>query len=79
MTNTTTVNTTVLPSVLLTERIDFITKHMHAVVCTWAVAHLSGCCCVFSQEEVITTSGGELLLDSCKLRGSTPDYGGLFQ
>ncbi|KAG7325079.1 hypothetical protein KOW79_011395 [Hemibagrus wyckioides] len=33
----------------------------------------------FHKEEVITTSGGELLLDSCKLRGSTPDYGGLFQ
>lgn len=50
---------------------------MHAVVCTWAVANLSGC--VFSQEEVITTSGGELLLDSCKLKGSMPDYGGLFE
>lgn len=76
---TTTVCTTVLPSVPLTEIIDFFTKHMHVVVGTWAVAHLSGCWCVFPQEEVITTSGGELLLDSCKLRGSTPAYGGLFQ
>ncbi|XP_053368045.1 SH2 domain-containing protein 4B isoform X1 [Clarias gariepinus] len=33
----------------------------------------------FHKEEAITTSGGELLLDSCKHRGSTPDYGGLFQ
>ncbi|TSK14739.1 SH2 domain-containing protein 4B [Bagarius yarrelli] len=33
----------------------------------------------FHKEEVITTSGGELLLDSCKHKGSTIDYGGLFQ
>ncbi|KAI5623289.1 SH2 domain-containing protein 4B-like [Silurus asotus] len=33
----------------------------------------------FHKEEVITTSGGELLLDSCKFKGSEPDYGGLFQ
>ncbi|XP_060794981.1 SH2 domain-containing protein 4B [Neoarius graeffei] len=33
----------------------------------------------FHKEEVITTSGGELLLDSCKLKGSAPDFGGLFQ
>uniref|UniRef100_A0A3B3S3J6 SH2 domain containing 4B n=1 Tax=Paramormyrops kingsleyae TaxID=1676925 RepID=A0A3B3S3J6_9TELE len=31
------------------------------------------------QEEVITTSGGELLQESCKPRLSSPDYGGLFQ
>ncbi|XP_036404692.1 SH2 domain-containing protein 4B-like [Megalops cyprinoides] len=32
----------------------------------------------FHREEVITTSGGELLQESCKHRGSS-DYGGLFQ
>ncbi|KAG9267860.1 SH2 domain-containing protein 4B-like [Astyanax mexicanus] len=33
----------------------------------------------FHKEEVITTSGGELLQESCRLKGSSPDYGGLFQ
>ncbi|XP_048844230.1 SH2 domain-containing protein 4B [Brienomyrus brachyistius] len=33
----------------------------------------------FHREEVITTSGGELLQESCKARLSSPDYGGLFQ
>uniref|UniRef100_A0A4W4EFQ0 SH2 domain-containing protein n=1 Tax=Electrophorus electricus TaxID=8005 RepID=A0A4W4EFQ0_ELEEL len=33
----------------------------------------------FHKEEVITTSGGELLQESCKLRCSIQDYGGLFQ
>ncbi|KAG7492456.1 hypothetical protein MATL_G00014610 [Megalops atlanticus] len=33
----------------------------------------------FHREEVITTSGGELLQESCKHRGSSSDYGGLFQ
>uniref|UniRef100_A0A3B4BS33 SH2 domain-containing protein n=1 Tax=Pygocentrus nattereri TaxID=42514 RepID=A0A3B4BS33_PYGNA len=33
----------------------------------------------FHKEEVITTSGGELLQDSCRLKCSSPDYGGLFQ
>nr|XP_023676143.1 SH2 domain-containing protein 4B [Paramormyrops kingsleyae] len=33
----------------------------------------------FHKEEVITTSGGELLQESCKPRLSSPDYGGLFQ
>ncbi|XP_051524076.1 SH2 domain-containing protein 4B [Myxocyprinus asiaticus] len=32
----------------------------------------------FHKEEVITTSGGELLKDSCRPRSSTADYGGLF-
>ncbi|XP_051958625.1 SH2 domain-containing protein 4B [Xyrauchen texanus] len=32
----------------------------------------------FHKEEVITTSGGELLQDSCRPRSSTADYGGLF-
>ncbi|KAI7797002.1 SH2 domain-containing protein 4B [Triplophysa rosa] len=32
----------------------------------------------FHKEEVITTSGGELLQDSCRLRSSTADQGGLF-
>ncbi|KAL1264517.1 hypothetical protein QQF64_004872 [Cirrhinus molitorella] len=32
----------------------------------------------FHKEEVITTSGGELLQDPCRPRSSTPDYGGLF-
>ncbi|XP_016104246.1 SH2 domain-containing protein 4B-like [Sinocyclocheilus grahami] len=33
----------------------------------------------FHKEEVITTSGGELLQDPCRQRSSTADYGGLFQ
>ncbi|KAG9338327.1 hypothetical protein JZ751_025883 [Albula glossodonta] len=33
----------------------------------------------FLGEEVITTSGGELLQESCKQRSSSSDYGGLFQ
>ncbi|XP_052426780.1 SH2 domain-containing protein 4B [Carassius gibelio] len=33
----------------------------------------------FHKEEVITTSGGELLQDPCRPRSSTADYGGLFQ
>ncbi|XP_076854657.1 SH2 domain-containing protein 4B [Brachyhypopomus gauderio] len=33
----------------------------------------------FHKEEVITTSGGELLKNSCRLRCSTHDYRGLFQ
>uniref|UniRef100_A0A672MC10 SH2 domain containing 4B n=1 Tax=Sinocyclocheilus grahami TaxID=75366 RepID=A0A672MC10_SINGR len=32
----------------------------------------------FHKEEVITTSGGELLQDPCRPRSSTADYGGLF-
>ncbi|XP_030631393.1 SH2 domain-containing protein 4B [Chanos chanos] len=32
----------------------------------------------FHKEEVITTSGGELLQDPCRPRSSTQDYGGLF-
>ncbi|XP_059387526.1 SH2 domain-containing protein 4B [Carassius carassius] len=33
----------------------------------------------FHKEEVITTSGGELLQDPCRPRSSPADYGGLFQ
>ncbi|XP_035256828.1 SH2 domain-containing protein 4B [Anguilla anguilla] len=32
----------------------------------------------FHKEEVITTSGGELLQEACRKKGSSPDYGGLF-
>ncbi|KAJ8359875.1 hypothetical protein SKAU_G00164000 [Synaphobranchus kaupii] len=33
----------------------------------------------FHKEEVITTTGGELLQEACRKKGSSPDYGGLFQ